>query len=72
MGGSLLVRVVGLEPTRKAREPKSRMSTNSIIPAYYHTIIPHSPPRHKKKIMKPIWYYPSCTNWSYSDIQKLV
>ncbi len=29
-----VVRVVGLEPTRKAREPKSRMSTNSIIPAY--------------------------------------
>ena len=32
---SILVRVVGVEPTRlAAREPKSRMSANSIIPAW--------------------------------------
>ena len=31
----LLVRAWGLEPQRrKAREPKSRMSTNSIMPAF--------------------------------------
>ena len=31
-----LVRVTGVEPARlSAREPKSRMSANSIIPAYY-------------------------------------
>ena len=29
-----MVRAWGLEPQRKAREPKSRMSTNSIMPAY--------------------------------------
>ena len=35
----LVVRVVGLEPTRlTAREPKSRVSTNSTIPAYYEVI----------------------------------
>ena len=35
-----VVRVWGLEPQRLApREPKSRMSTNSIIPAYSHSII---------------------------------
>ena len=34
-GLPLLVRVTGLEPARlAAREPKSRMSANSIIPAY--------------------------------------
>ena len=42
-----LVRLKGLEPTRvSAREPKSRMSTNSITGAYknlqvlYHTPLP--------------------------------
>ena len=35
-----VVRVWGLEPQRLApREPKSRMSTNSIIPAYSYSII---------------------------------
>ena len=33
---AFLVRVTGVEPARlSAREPKSRMSANSIIPAYY-------------------------------------
>lgn len=36
--GFILVRVVGLEPTRlTAEEPKSSESTNSTIPAYIKT-----------------------------------
>ena len=35
-----MVRAWGLEPQRiTAREPKSRMSTNSIMPAYYQKLI---------------------------------
>ena len=35
MFGPIMVRVWGLEPQRiAAREPKSRMSANSIMPAY--------------------------------------
>ena len=50
-----LVRAWGLEPQRrKAREPKSRMSTNSIIPAYMglQSIIPHSGRICKRAIAK--------------------
>ncbi len=34
-----LVRAWGLEPQRKAQEPKSCMSTNSIMPAYFPVIL---------------------------------
>ena len=71
-GGFFLVRVWGLEPQRlSTREPKSRMSTNSIIPAYVHFTIPHSAPWYKRKLHR-VWYYRLCKIWTYDDIQKVV
>ena len=45
-GISELVRATGLEPARReAREPKSRMSTNFIMPANAHIVY------HKKNVL---------------------
>ena len=67
-----MVRVWGLEPQRiAAREPKSRMSANSIIPADVLFTIPHSAPWYKRKLRR-IWYYCLCKNWTYAHIQKVV
>jgi hypothetical protein len=50
-----LVRLKGLEPARiAAREPKSRMSTNSITGAYikaiYYCMIAHQPDSCQRKV----------------------
>ena len=56
--GSVMVRVWGLEPQRiAAREPKSRMSTNFIIPANRYSSVPHPQVMHKKNFCDLVSFF---------------
>ena len=58
MGGLQLVRAWGLEPQRiAAREPKSRMSTNFIIPANRYSSVPHPQVMHKKNFCDLVSFF---------------
>ena len=51
--------------------PKSRMSTNFIIPACASLTIPYPAPGYKRKLHRA-WYYYLRKNWTYDDTQKVV
>ncbi len=55
----------------KVTSPKSRMSTNFIIPAYSFPTIPYPAPGYKRKLRR-VWYYYPRKNWAYGHIQKVV